>query len=150
MAAVVCSVVCHYLAAAAAGKKRQASRRTGTVLVRCKICCHTLGRLKTEPLLNLSSLCLQTMAEACARPGCTILTVSALVCTAERDRLYGLGAHGIARQLLQHGGWLPQGEQPGEAWAADMLVSELASASTAGLGWPLKYFFALSRRQTCW
>lgn len=55
------------------------------------------------------------------RPGCTHLTVVALVGTLDRDKLRQAGAGGIAQRLLQHGGW--QDGRMGEAWAADMLVS---------------------------
>ena len=71
--------------------------------------------------------------ETFVRPGCTHVTVAALVCTAERDRLYSAGARGLAPQLLQHGGW-HEGSSKGEAWAADMLVS--ACGQWKDPGWP--------------
>lgn len=49
------------------------------------------------------------------RPGCTHVTVMALLCPAEHDKLCQSGAKGVASQLLQRSG--------GEVWAADMLVS---------------------------
>ncbi|GAB4813342.1 hypothetical protein N2152v2_000388 [Parachlorella kessleri] len=56
------------------------------------------------------------------RPGCTHVTVSALLTAAERERLATEGCAVVARRLLQCGGWLADTGAEGEPWAANMLV----------------------------
>jgi hypothetical protein len=56
------------------------------------------------------------------------------VCAAERDRLYRLGAEGLAALLLQRGGWHGEGGAPGQPWAKDMLVSGEGETQTASPG----------------
>ncbi|GAB4813349.1 hypothetical protein N2152v2_000395 [Parachlorella kessleri] len=56
------------------------------------------------------------------RPGCTHITVSALLAAAERERLEAEGCASLTRRLLQCSGWLANAGAEGEPWAANMLI----------------------------
>lgn len=66
---------------------------------------------------NLSPLPapVQAFVESFVRPGCTHVTVAALLGAVERSTLQGAGAKGVAQQLLER--------NSGKLWASDMLVS---------------------------
>ena len=89
------------------------------------------GTVTKLPLLQSVCVCLpQALVATFVRPGCAHVTVMGLVGPVDHSRLLGLGAQGVARQLLESGGWLlpsavaggPGGQPRGQAWAEDMLV----------------------------
>ena len=69
------------------------------------------------------------------RPGCTHITVSALLTAAERQRLADEGSDGLARRLLQSSGWLAHSGAEGDPWAANMLVGKPCSTQRWSWWW---------------